>query len=64
MAKPILFVQGVVSGARSFTQYYTWPSHMCMMEDKPNIFTNVGAYAKDIWEIIRKDGGHECQTEV
>ena len=59
-----LFVQGIVSGTRFFTADYTWPSKMCIKENEPDFFCNVGAYAKDIWEKIRRDGGLECQTEI
>ena len=64
LTKPAPFVQGIVSGLRSFSKYYTWPSHFCMQENQPDSFSNVGAYAKDIWEIIRKDGDPACQTET
>ena len=61
----IPFVQGILSGSRSLTPFYTWPSHLCTQEeDKPDVYSNVGAYAKDIWETIRKNGGHECQTGI
>ena len=43
---------------------YKWPSNSCKIEKEPDYFVNVGEYAKDIWEIIRNDGGDECQTEV
>ena len=64
LTKPALFVPGIVSGLRSFSIYYTWPLQFCMQEQQPDIFSNVGAYAKDIWEIIRKDSSHACQTEI
>ena len=43
---------------------YKFPESVCIKENEPDFFSNVGAYAKDIWEIIKKDGGVECQTEV
>ena len=48
-----------------FSRNYKWPSNICIKENKePDFFSNVGAYAKDIWEIIRKDGDDECQTAI
>ena len=40
---------------------------MCIKEQEskePDFYSNVGAYAKDIWEIISKDGDDECQTAI
>ena len=43
---------------------YKWPSNNCKAEKEPSYYVNVGEYAEIIWDIIRKDGGDECQTEV
>ena len=43
---------------------YKWPSHHCKTTKEADYYVNVGEYAESIWEIIRKDGGDECQTEV
>ena len=59
-----LFIKGIVSGSKGISKQFKWPSHVCIKENEPDFFSNVGAYAKDIWEIIKKDGGVECQTEV
>ena len=57
-------VQGIVSGSSAITSFSMWPSHVCIKEDEPDYFINVGLYAKDIWKMIREEGGHECQTEI
>ena len=58
------FNLGTVFGRQAVEYNYKWPSHHCRGEKEPDYFVNVGEYAETIWEIIRKDGGDECQTEV
>ena len=57
-------VQGIVSGSKAFVSEYTWPSHTCIKEDEPDLFFNVGAYANNIWEKLKEEGGDECQTDI
>ena len=62
----ILF-KGIVSGTKGFLKSYKWPTSICIKEQEskePDFYSNVGAYAKDIWEIISKDGDNECQTAI
>ena len=56
--------EGITSGSRGFSKSYKFPESVCIKENEPDFYTNVGAYAKDIWKIIKKDGGVDCQTEV
>ena len=63
----IFFIEnylGIVSTLQNLEFNYKWPSHICKTTKEANYYVNVGEYAKSIWEIIRKDGGDECQTEV
>ena len=56
--------KGITSGSKGFSKSYKFPASTCIKENEPDFYTNVGAYANDIWKIIKKDGGVECQTQV
>ena len=53
-----------MSGQRGIEENYDWPSNKCRSKKEPNLFVNVGSYAKELWDIIKEDAGDDCQETV
>ena len=54
---------GIYTKFQSIDEDYVWPPEYCKQKKKPNLFVNVGSYARDIWNTIKRNGDNEeCQS--
>ena len=59
----ITFLPGIYTKFQSIDDDYVWPPEYCKQKKKPNLFVNVGSYARDIWNTIKRHGDdEECQS--
>ena len=57
-------LQGTVSGRTEVETYYYWPTNGCRSMRAPELFVNVGSFAEELWDILKTDGGYDCQEAV